>query len=259
MDNIFFNNSFGFVRYCSKRKKHTDNSDGIYHNFIAYIKRGTAKIVTDSGTVIELMPGDLLFLPLGLRYESYWYPEEVEDGESEWYSFRFLFFPCQNGKRYSAQKIEVTQEEKDCIERLCSDLSVSASSVGLLYCLLGQVLPRMEESEFDKREVLLEKAKQYIVWHRDVSVPELARYCHMSESALYAFFKSYANMTPIEMKNAIHIENAVNLLVSTDLSIEMISEHMGFKSTAYFRKIVKERTNKTPSQLRRERHLKNNP
>ena len=78
----------------------------------------------------------------------------------------------------------------------------------------------------------------------------------MSESGLYAFFRNYAGSTPINLKNKIKTENAVALLESTDLSVEEISQRTGFCSAEYFRKITKQKTGKTPTEIRRERDPK---
>ena len=77
----------------------------------------------------------------------------------------------------------------------------------------------------------------------------------MSESGLYAFMREHGHTTPIGLKNRLLVEKAVELLSSTDLSVEEISARLGFCSSAYFRKIVKEQTGKTPTQLRKDAHL----
>ena len=45
---------------------------------------------------------------------------------------------------------------------------------------------------------------------------------------------------------------AVRELEHTSLSVEEISDKLGFPNTAYFRKIVKRYTGKTPSVIRKE-------
>ena len=74
----------------------------------------------------------------------------------------------------------------------------------------------------------------------------------MSESGIYAFFKSYGGTTPIEVKNRILINRAVDLLTTTDLSVEEICSRVGFCNAAYFRKQLRRVTGKTPHEIRRE-------
>ncbi|MBQ8415607.1 MAG: helix-turn-helix transcriptional regulator, partial [Clostridia bacterium] len=78
-----------------------------------------------------------------------------------------------------------------------------------------------------------------------------ARFCRVSESGLYATFRSEWNCTPIVMWHRVQIEKAVNLLFSTDLSVEEISTRLEFCSASYFRKVFKEITGQTPREVRR--------
>ena len=84
-----------------------------------------------------------------------------------------------------------------------------------------------------------------------LSVPALARHCHMSESGLYAAFREIKGCTPIEMWHRVQSERAVELLLSTDLSIEEICAKLGFCSASYFRKVLRVTTGKTPREIRK--------
>ena len=253
MDNTLFYNSFGFRMLSAKKCRHTDNSRGIDCHFLARMQRGTARFVTCSGEEMELAAGDVFYLPLGLCYHSYWTPL---DGSVEWESYAFLCFPDRSGKQYAMQRLEASTALHASLDALAADMRVSPKSVAHLYAALGEALPRMRESTPDPRRDLYAKARSYIHAHPDLRVPELARHCGMSESGLYAFFKSYAGTTPITEKNRILAGRAVTLLGTTDLPIEVISERVGFQSVAYFRRIVKAEYGRTPTELRREQRKK---
>ena len=256
MDNLLFYNSFFFTTYIYKVKKHVNNSSGIAHHYIGRLLTGSGHIVTDEGLELQLNSGDIFYLPQGLRYHSYWYPTENRDCPVELESYRFTYFPCQSGKRYILQKITPNTTAIKTLDRLAADKTVLCSSIGLLYSFLGEVFPTMTAANSNPQKQLFSKARHYILKHPDFRVPELARHCNISESGLYAFFKAYAHTTPIEFKNRLQTEKAVALLGSTDLSIEEISDRVGFQSTAYFRKIVKAQTGKTPTELRKEQSCK---
>jgi AraC family transcriptional regulator of arabinose operon len=74
----------------------------------------------------------------------------------------------------------------------------------------------------------------------------------MSESGLYTLFRENFKTTPIGLKNQTKVEKAVKQLELTSMSVEEISDSLGFPNTAYFRKIVKRYTGKTPSVIRKE-------
>lgn len=249
MDNTLFYNSFRFHLLSSKKARHTDNSKGIDCHFLARMRRGQARFVAASGEVMEVTAGEVFYLPLGLCYHSYWTPD---GGTVDWESYAFLYFPDKSNKRYAMQVIPASAEMGTHLEALSENLHVTPATVAHLYAILGEALPTMREVEQDPKKELYDKARAYIHAHPDLRVPDLARHCGMSESGLYAFFRTYANTTPIAEKNRLLVKRAITLLASTDLSIEVISERIGFQSVAYFRKAVKRETGKTPTELRQE-------
>lgn len=253
MDDTLFYNSFAFRLHTVHHFRHTDNSRGTDCHFLARMRCGRARFVTASGEVMEVEAGEVFYLPLGLCYHSFWTPK---DGVVEWESYAFLYIPDKSGKQYAMQKLTAPTAMQAHLDALSENPRVSLRSVSHLYAALGEALPTMREVEHDPKKELYAKARGFIHAHPDLRVSELARHCGMSESGLYAFFRSYANTTPIAEKNRILAGRAVTLLGSTDLPIEQISERVGFQSVAYFRRILREIYGKTPTELRREQRAK---
>jgi len=50
-------------------------------------------------------------------------------------------------------------------------------------------------------------------------------------------------------------KKSIDLLQTTDLPIEEISGMMGFSSSSYFRKVLKEHTGKTPHEIRKDAEI----
>jgi AraC-like DNA-binding protein len=214
--------------------------------------RGSARFVTLTGEEMAVHAGDVFYLPRGLQYHSYWESDAETAQPAEWDSYGFSLFPCPTEAHYKMQILTCDAEALAELDRIKQDPTVSPSTIGRLFLFLGQLLPTMIEENPDPRAQLLAKARQYMRENPDFRVGALARACGISESGLYAFFRDYAGTTPIAMKNQMKVEVALDLLASTDLSIEEISDRLRFSSAAYFRKIVREQTGKTPSALRRE-------
>ena len=249
MEQISFYNSFNFHIHHLTSDRHTDNTCGIPCHYIARMIRGSARIVSTSGEELLLKVGDVFYLPMGLRYHSYW---TVDDGGSVvWESYGFTTLPNANDVKYVMQKIDAPESDKLLLDSLALDISVSPTSVGLLYLFLGRAFPNMRVHYVDHKAAVWRKAVSYVSTHSDLRVSDLAAYCNMSESGIYAFFKSYGT-TPIEMKNKVLVGRATDLLTTTDLSVEEISARVGFCNPAYFRKQLKRHTGKTPSQIRKD-------
>lgn len=253
MDNILFYKQFGFFTYSFKTEKHTDNSKGVDCHFIGKVVHGSATFKSLDGQVVMLNEGDVVYIPSGLRYHSYWQPDSEE--RLEWKSYRFSVFPQKENKRYLLQKLFPDAHARKYLERIDSDQEVDVGSVGALYSFLDCVMPDMKEAYKDPQERVLELAKEYIAKNPSFYVSDLAKYCSMSESGIYVFFREYAKTTPVHLKNSIWAEKGIELLRSTDLPIEEISNRCGFQSVAYFRKIISEKTGKPPSQIRKEQNI----
>ena len=254
MDDIRFSNSFNFRVISFKKARHTDATGGISCHFFARMKHGTAKIIAaDTGETMEVSRGDIFYLPKGLRYNSYWTPEEDEHPAVEWESYSFEYFPCKSGKKYSMQVIDASSEELSLFDEILPRGKKTAYSIGMLYAFLGLVSPKMKLSDEDQKRELFSLAKSYMYEHPAFKVSELAKFLGMSESSVYAFFSSYMNTTPIKEKQKILANRAVDLLHTTDLSVEEIADAVGIQSAAYLRKIVKEEVGLSPSEIRKKK------
>lgn len=252
MNNISFCDTFKFKLLSYKSFRHNDSTlHGIEYHFIARIVNGAGHFVTVDSDELKLSVGDVFYLPKGLKYNSYWTPDE--SGVVEWESYGFKIFPSSDGKAYAMQKLIPSKDAEYCLDRMKGDMTVGASSIGYLYQFIGHMLPSMTETLPDPDAMLFETAKKYISQNLDFKVKELAKHLGMSESGVYAFFRNYASTSPINLKNKIKTNSAITLLESTDLSVEEISQRLGFCSAEYFRKTLKQQTGKTPTEIRRER------
>ena len=251
MNSILFYNSFAFRVYSFKREVHNDNSQGLPHRFFGRLREGSGRLVSkDKSTTITLKAGDVFYIPHDFPYNSYWTPDEAS-GVVEWESYRFEFIPGERNRCFFLQKVEANSVATAYLDRINKDSVTTIGDIGNFYNFLGEVIGGMEEAKVDPKALLFERAEDYIFRNPDLRVPELARELGMSESGLYAFFKSYGGTTPIKVKNRIQAERAVSLLAFTDMSIEEISDRLGFQSTAYFRKIMKQYKGKAPAEIRK--------
>ena len=87
-------------------------------------------------------------------------------------------------------------------------------------------------------------------YNMPITIEKLAQLCHSCTSGLFKLFKSATGVTPIAYKHNIMIQNALDLLTHTDLTVEEISARVGFSSPNYFRRVFYDITGKTPKQVR---------
>lgn len=249
MDNIQFCNSFYFATFNFKQRHHTDNSPGTLCHHIGYIKSGSATFDVD-GTLYKFFAGDVFYTPPHCRYHSYW------EGENICYdSYAFYTFVQHHNTEYGVQKLNMNERAKDILNSLSEDKRVNCRTVGLLYCLLYEVLPTMTPTVRDGAREILSRARAYMHANINCTVGELSRHLGMSESGLYTLFREKGGTTPITEKNRIRTEKAVELLETTDLSVEEISSRLSFSSAAYFRKVLFAFYGKTPREMRKNKSI----
>lgn len=83
-----------------------------------------------------------------------------------------------------------------------------------------------------------------------VGQDELARRLGVSKFHLLRSFSKHVGLTPNDYLNRVRIERAVELLRTTELSIEHIAEQVGYSTGSYFIKVFFKLTGQTPGAFR---------
>ena len=81
-------------------------------------------------------------------------------------------------------------------------------------------------------------------------IDDLAELVSMNSSAFCRFFKRTIGITVVEYVNELRIGYVKNQLQQSSLPIYKISFDAGFSSVAYFNRVFKKLTGKTPKQYR---------
>lgn len=247
MNNVLFCESFGFNEISFSRYHYTDARAGSAANYLGYMKSGRARLVSVHEQ-IEVAAGDLFYIPLGCAYESFWYGEEIRFD-----SLAFQYFPQRADVRYPLQRFDtLSREETRLLRLLGSGVAADCASVANLYALLALLLPRMTAEAASPEKRLVRSALACMAARPDAPMPEIAAACRVSQSALYAAFRSQGDDTPVHARQRQQVERAVQLLHTTDLPVEEISARLGFSSAAYFRRVLRRVSGKTPREIRRE-------
>lgn len=248
MDNLLLCKSFSFNEFRFTRTHHTDSMRGTVCHHIGYIKAGRADFVTEERTY-SFSAGDVFYTPPGCRYHSYWYGQDGDSIVFDAYAFTYL--PTAHSTAFALQKLLPSADAMALLQSLSAHKRVDCTSVGLLYAFFGACMPQMERLGQHPKQAVIDRARSYIRAHTQFRMPELAAYCRVSESGLYAAFREVTGRTPVEEKHRVQAELATRLLETTDLSVEEISDRLGFSSPTYFRAVLRQACGKTPRDIRR--------
>lgn len=243
---------FIFSEFCFTAFRHNYLSGGIGHHFIAYMRSGSCRIVSEEYT-FTANEGEFFYLPMGLKYHSYWYTGD--NGEVRFDSYGFKEFPRYDNITFFPQAINGSVSALEICDKLSRNREKSLVSIGLFYQLLGSLIGDMKSIKQDKKSRIVEQAEEYMRQNNECKAEEIANYCNVSQTLLYEAFKSVHGYTPVDAKQKIKISRACEMLRTTNMSVENISSILGFGTAAYFRKVFFKHTGKTPRQMRSERIL----
>lgn len=138
----------------------------------------------------------------------------------------------------------------------CSDLvawnRLSSVFIHLAEEVGGIPLKNSSESALRYWNVI-QKAVQYIHvnYARPFSLSSLASECHLSVSRFSELFSQIMRHSPIEYRNLVRIQHAMELILRTDDKLITIAYECGFASLSQFNALFKRINGLTPSAYRR--------
>ncbi|MBR3872536.1 MAG: helix-turn-helix transcriptional regulator [Clostridia bacterium] len=258
--------------YRLSKEHHMDYTQrGKMFTSFCIILKGHARFDTSEGP-IDCSPGDFIYMPDDERYASHWHGEPEIDFVSLFFRFSagsiasFVYDqPTSNmplDKRFSFQKVEALggfamREDMEAVLReYLGSPEERIMAQSRLYRILALAYPHLKRRQAESIPPSIRPAVDYIMQHREGNekVAFYAGLCHLSESRFYNLFSTHMNYTPIEYRNLLRAYQAAGLLLDTNLSVEEISNRLGFESPEYFRRIFKRYYGHSPSQFRKYRH-----
>lgn len=225
----------------------SDYTSGFPNDCFGYILTGRGRFVTETTTLV-VDQDDIICVPKGTKYYSDW------DGCPQIGFFSLQYQIPKRAYRYKLQTLNNVKEYRKLFFQIYdASLETEKASLSLSYFyrleyLLGK---RLDKSCF--QDACIGESLSYLEQNlfSEVPVSILAKSCNLSESYFYAMFKRNTGCTPMEYKNRLKIEKAVEYLRETDYTVETISSLLNFSSPAFFRKMLKRFTGETPSGIRK--------
>ena len=103
--------------------------------------------------------------------------------------------------------------------------------------------------------ITIERAKEYLVhnFHNDISLMEIADYCHVSAFHFSRIFKTFTSSSPHQFLLATRLKNAELMLRNTSTPITDIAFASGFSSIEHFTAAFKKKYQSPPAKFRTQK------
>ena len=104
------------------------------------------------------------------------------------------------------------------------------------------------------------EAINYIEAHLEepISLRELAEMSHMNANYFSVLFKEHTGLTFSDYLTRRRVQRAKELIVGTTLSVNEISERVGYQTAKYFIKVFRKLEGMSPGQYRQQMNESNN-
>lgn len=220
------------------------------------VREGSIKLASADGDE-ELFDGSMLFVHSGAEVE---FSEKSRDFECD-----FVLFEAEETFLAHLELPEVALGEVGEGVGIASVAKMSPYALeyyhdrlricAAVYSSLAKIardgmISRLER--FDNLSERLSPAMLQIEqrYMEPLSVRILAHSCSMSESVFTRSFKRVYGCTPVQYLIKVRLEEAKELLATTDRSFEDIAKACGFKNAKYFGDMLKKNEHITPRELR---------
>ena len=248
MNSVLLQSKFNFNHFRFSKFKYTDSRSGAAYNYLAYMIKGNAKIITRKENII-INEGDIFFIPKNLSYQSYWYGND----EIEFISLGFIEIDSKEYAEIKLQSVPATEEIADSMINVPTNgKEISCDILYKFYYAFSLSLKTLEKSHIKTKITLVEKIKDSIKDNPFCSLSEVSLQCNISEPYMYALFRKNQSYSPNDYRQKVLCEMAIDMLITTDKSVEEICSDLKFSSSSYFRKILKKHIGLTPREIRRQ-------
>lgn len=267
MKNVKNYHTFHFVTYRHWKKHYFDQPQGSSLYSFRCLSKGTGRLMFRD-RVLELEEGDLFYIPRNIPYQAYFEGEEYAEiitcstaifpeaqsvtyyppywakakkGEKDFQTVPLDFEPQKLPRKFAAEFLAIPR-----------DSAPDTRALAMFFTWLDRVIPYLKVEDQHSDAHLAERAVAYMERNPSCKMADVAKHCGISEPGLYNRIRKATGRTPNMLRQEVLTRKAVQLLHTTDMSVHDISDMLLFSSPNYFRKILKDYTGKSPSQLRND-------
>ncbi|MBO0993240.1 AraC family transcriptional regulator [Bacillus sp. SD088] len=126
---------------------------------------------------------------------------------------------------------------------------------GILQELLGSIGRELQSSQVNPMKLkYAQTIQRYIVEHyrEAIDINQLAKLIHRSPNYTIEVFKEITGYTPIQYIHHLRIMEGCSLLLATDMTIDNLSNYLGYYDASYFSRTFKKFISMSPKEYRNQ-------
>ena len=224
-------------------------------NLFLLVNRCKITYTEKDGRVVTAESGDVVYTPIGSEYKAEF--TDFRDGESNTVGINFLLFDELGEPMVFSDRIILFKQSTDALNILFRR-SLSYDAIRPRYknkILLMEILVELSgKSENRRIPAYVSEAAKYMAEHieENPSISRLASMCNVSEVYFRRSFKKYMGTTPHEYRNELRLKRARTYLEYGDISIQEISDLLGYATVSHFIKEFKRKNGCSPLKYRKQ-------
>ena len=225
-------------------------------NLLLYLNGCKATYTDKSGEVFVAESGDLVYTPVGSEYSARL--SDFSSAESHTIGINFLLTDKDGESVALADGIRIfhighTGELCSLVYR--AEIGEAGRTPLETRILLFEILCALTANKEEQRSTVVARCIKYLSEHviENPSVSELAERCGVSEVYLRRKFKEQMGVSPAKFRNELRLEKAASYLKFGDITVQEISDTLGYATVSHFIKEFKGRYGISPLQYRKTR------
>ena len=223
-------------------------------NLLLYLDGCKITYTDKYGKVIVANSGDVVYTPTGSEYRAIMSDFENEFSHTVGINFHLLDeknCPIVFSDQIQIFKLKDTPVIASLFERAAIDDQGYVTISNRI--ILMEILERLIYEPFNRDSSLVSKTIRYLSNNveKNPSVAELAEICNVSEVYLRRKFKERMGVSPAKYKNELRLGKAISYLKFGDISVQEISDMLGYATVSHFIKEFKQKFGISPLQFRK--------
>ena len=224
------------------------------YNLLLYVNGFTLTYTDSSKNTYIAHSGDIVYTPAGSEYKV-----EILGGTSDSYTIgiNFLLFDDNQDSLIFEKSIKIFHSFHDEAISMLFHQTLSYDIVKpfirnkiLLYDIICAL------ASFNVKKIIPQRILNCIKYlsehiNEPVSIKELADFCGISEVYLRKEFNKYIGMSPVKYRNLLRLSRARAYIEYGDISVQEISDELGYSTVSHFIKEFRLHYGKSPLQYKK--------